>query len=262
MKSKLITCAVVAALTAVSQAATTVVFDDSFTGFSNSGLSEQGNWKSQAAFTVASETAIATSGGAFARAQRFGAFRTEVGDQVRITVSGFSITGAVGNNSEDFRLGIAATPEHTGAQTPQVAASLVHDGGSTSLTIGGATDTAYNLGDELTVALTLTRTAADAWSLDSSITNVTDGGPAFTGSATPINLDGAAGASIGLTLGEYLDAAPGNNALFGMRLVGNNTGSTFNIGGVKLETIAVPEPSSSALLGLSGLLVLARRRRS
>ena len=261
MKSKLITCAVVAALTAVSQAATTVVFDDSFTGFSNSGLSEQGNWKSQAAFTVASETAIATSGGAFARAQRFGAFRTEVGDQVRITVSGFSITGAVGDDSEDFRFGIAATPEHTGAQTPQVAASLVHDGG-TSLTIGGATDTAYNLGDELTVALTLTRTAADAWSLDSSITNVTDGGSAFTGSATPINLKGAAGASIGLTLGEYLDEDLGNSAQFGMRLLNNATGSTFNIGGVKLETIAVPEPSSSALLGLSGLLVLARRRRS
>ena len=131
----------------------------------------------------------------------------------------------------------------------------------TSLTIGGATDTAYDLGDEITVALTLTRTVADSWSLDSQITNVTDS-TIFTGSATPTNLDGAAGASIGLTLGEYLDAAPGNNALFGMRLVGNNTGSTFNIGGVKLETIAVPEPSSSALLGLSGLLVLARRRRS
>ena len=259
MKSKLITCAVVAALTAVSQAATTVVFDDSFGGFTDGGLNEQGNWGSQAAFTIADGSANAS--GTYARAQRFGAFRPEVGDQVRITVSGFSITGALGNGTDQFRIGIAALPENTGNQTPQVGANVALSAG-TSLTIGGATDTAYNVGDELLVALTLTRTAADAWSLDSSITNVTDGGPAFTGSATPINLDGAVGASIGLTLGEYLDAAPGNNALFGMRLVGNNTGSTFNIGGVKLETIAVPEPSSSALLGLSGLLVLARRRRS
>jgi len=258
MKSKLITCAVVAALTAVSQAATTVVFDDSFGGFTDGGLNEQGNWGSQAAFTIADGSANAS--GTYARAQRFGAFRPEVGDQVRITVSGVSITGALGNGTDQVRIGIAALPENTGNQTPQVGANVALSAG-TSLTIGGATDTAYDLGDEITVALTLTRTVADSWSLDSQITNVTDS-TIFTGSATPTNLDGAAGASIGLTLGEYLDAAPGNNALFGMRLVGNNTGSTFNIGGVKLETIAVPEPSSSALLGLSGLLVLARRRRS
>ena len=109
-------------MTAVSQAATTVVFDDSFGGFTDGGLNEQGNWGSQAAFTIADGSGSANASGTYARAQRFGAFRPEVGDQVRITVSGFSITGALGNGTDQFRIGIAALPENTGNQTPQVGA--------------------------------------------------------------------------------------------------------------------------------------------
>ena len=260
MNIKIITCIVLASFSTTANAG--LIFSDSFSGFTDGNLDGQGNWGSQNPFQIASGSVVVTStAGVFARAQRFGAFRPEIGDEVIITLNDFSMTNSVGNNTEDFRIGIAASTETTGAQTPQVAASLIHDG-STSLTIGGATDTAYNLGDELTVSLALTRTGADAWSLTSSITNVTDSNAVFTGSAVPTNLDGNLGASDGLTLGEYLDTDTNHKALFGMRLIGANTGSTYNIGGVSLtlnSPAVVPEPST-CLMFLSGLALGALRR--
>lgn len=265
MKNKLITFVVVAVSTALSQGAT-VVFDDSFAGFNDAALNGQGNWGSQAAFSVAGGFATASANGSFARAQRFGAFRPEVGDQVRITVSGFSITGSAGNGSDQFRIGIQALPENTGTVTPQVGANLALNAGN-SLSIGGATDTGYDLGDNLTLLLTFTRTAADAWSLDSQISNLSDS-TVFTGSAAPTNLTGSSTAtppvgtsSNGDTLGNYLVEDPDNKAQFGMRLLGTNTGSIFSVGGVKLEVIPVPEPSSSVLLLSALMLGLTRRSR-
>jgi len=265
MKSKLITSLVVALFTAVSNAATTV-FDDSFAGFSDGALNGQGNWGSQGAYSIAGGFVTANASGTFARALRFGQFRPEVGDQVRITVSGFSITEFAGNGTEQFRIGIQALPENSGNVTPQVGANVALTAGN-SLSIGGATDTAYNLGDNLTVLLTFTRTAADAWSLDSQISNLTDTS-IFTGSAAPTNLPGnststpqAGTSSNGDTLGNYLDENLDNRAQFGMRLLANTTNSRFNIGGVKLELIPVPEPSSSVVL-LSALMIgLLRRNR-
>lgn len=265
MKSKLITSLVVASFTAVSNAATTV-FDDSFAGFNDGALNGQGNWGSQGAYSIAGGFVTANASGAFARALRFGQFRPEVGDQVRITVSGFSITEFAGNGTEQFRIGIQALPENSGNVTPQVGANVALTAGN-SLSIGGATDTAYNLGDNLTVLLTFTRTAADAWSLDSQISNLTDA-TIFSGSAAPTNLPGnststpeAGTSSNGDTLGNYLDENLDNRAQFGMRLLANTTNSRFNIGGVKLELIPVPEPSSSVVL-LSALMIgLLRRNR-
>ena len=144
MNIKIITCIALASLSTTANAG--LIFSDSFSGFTDGKLNGQGNWGSQNAFEVASGSVVVTSGpSVFARAQRFSAFRPEIGDEVIITLNNFSITTSVGNNSEDFRIGIAASVENTGGQTPQVAASLIHDG-STSLTIGGATDTAYKLG--------------------------------------------------------------------------------------------------------------------
>lgn len=266
MKNKLITFVVVAVSTALSQG-TTVVFDDSFAGFNDAALNGQGNWGSQAAFSVAGGFVTANNSGSFARAQRFAGFRPEVGDQVRITVSGFSISGNLGNGSDQFRIGIQALPENTGTVTPQVGANIALNAGN-SLSIGGATDTGYDLGDNLTLLLTFTRTAADAWSLDSQITNLTDT-TIFTGSTAPTNLTGSSTAtppvgtagSNGITLGNYLLGDSNNQAQFGMRLLANSTSSTFSIGGVKLELIPVPEPSSSVLLLSALMLGLSRRSR-
>ena len=257
MKNNLITLLLIAASAAFSQSAT-VVFDDSFAGFNDGALSGQGNWSSQAAFSIAGGFATASASGSYSRAQRFGAFRPEVGDQVRITVSGFSISGSLGNGTDQFRIGIQAQPENTGTVTPQVGANIALNAGN-SLSIGGATDTGYDLGDNLTVMLTFTRTAADAWSLDSQITNISDSA-IFTGSAAPTNLNGSAGSN-GDTLGNYLLVDPDNKAQFGMRLLNNNTGSTFSVGGVKLEVIPVPEPSSSVVLLSALILGLFRRNR-
>ena len=261
MKTRSITCILTAISMTAVHAATTSIFDDSFSGFNNGNLNNQFNWGSQAAFSVNNGNVIVTSSsGVFARAQRFGGFRPEVGDQVRITVSDFAITGSLGIGNEDFRFGIASSPENTGAQTPQVYASVAHN--ASSLTIGGATDTGYNLGDQLSVVLTLTRQSSNSWSLESQINNVTDG-TSVTGSATPGNENGNAGASAGLTLSQYLEADSNNKATFGMRLVGGNTGAQYNIGGVKLETIAVPEPSTSiSLISALTLLILRRGRRT
>lgn len=262
MKSLLILCSFAALL--CNTASGGVVFDDSYSGFTDGNLNGQGNWSAQTPFEVSTGKVVVTSvTNRFARALRFGAFRPEIGNIVRITLSGFSITDAVGNGREDYRIGFAATPEHTGAQTPQVAASLEYD--STSLRIGGATVTNYDLGDQLTLELTFTRTGADTWSLDSSVTNITDGNAVFSGSGTPTNRTGDAGASSGLTLGQFLEADSDNKANFGMRLVGNGTGSTFNIGGTKLELLtapAVPEPSTSLAFILTAAYgVLGARRR-
>ena len=59
----------------------------------------------------------------------------------------------------------------------------------------------------------------------------------------------------GLSAGDEIVVSTAND---------NTVGANFNttsIGGLTFDTFVVPEPSSSALLGLSGLALLLRRRR-
>lgn len=215
-------------------------------------LGGQNGWEGQGNWDIIDGNAVLN--GSFQRARLPSGFTAAVGDSVIINLEDFSTTG----DGTNYSFGFASSPEHTGAQMPQVRASSTLSG--TTLTFGGASDPNYDAGDLLDVQLSFLRTSG-GWSVSSTITNTTDG-MMYSGSATPDNLTGNTGANVGLTVTEYLDADPGNVAFFGMRGIGNAGSSNLTLGGVSLETVtAVPEPNAIAMLAFSGIAIAFRRRR-
>ena len=122
MKTRSITCILTAISMTAVHAATTSIFDDSFSGFNNGNLNSQGNWGSQAAFSVNNGNVIVnSSSGVFARAQRFGGFRPEVGDQVRITVSNFCNYWVFGYRQRGFSVwNCVIARKHGSADAPSI----------------------------------------------------------------------------------------------------------------------------------------------
>lgn len=256
MKRLLFLAAIVAIVFPVDKASADIaVFNDSFAGSADGPLTGGAPlWEGQAHWNIAG--GMVTNSNSWQRARRFGGFRAEVGESVKITLSGLSMTGT-GNGADNFAFGFQKTNEHTGIEAPQVRAGL--NFGGTSLTVGGATDTGYNSGDIVDVMLTFERTGADAWSLSSMINNLTDG-TMFSGSATPDNLGGMATPE---TVGQWMDADGANQILYGMR--GLNNGSNVNtlaISGIALDVIQpIPEPSAAIVFCAIGFGLITRRRK-
>ncbi|MEO0795259.1 MAG: PEP-CTERM sorting domain-containing protein [Verrucomicrobiota bacterium] len=238
------------------------IFSTDFGTAPDGPISGAAGWEGQAAWTISGGNAI--NGANFSRARNLASFGIGVGDTVSVLLTDVVFTGAGNGGNDLYAFGVAALPEHTGAQTPQVRAELQFTG--TSLSVGSATDTAYAAGsDVLDIQMDFVRLANGSWDLTPTITNKTDA-TSFVGSTiVATNLVGNTGAAAGLTLSEYLDADPGNTARFGMRgLTSNTTDAAIAIGGISVDLVVVPEPSTYALI--TGLIVIGfgviRRRKA
>ena len=192
-----------------------VVYDVNFCDLDLAPLDGQDGWEGQADWVVTG--GMANANGSWSRARQLSPITMAIGDQIRIT-AGMSFTdggmGAPGTNN--FSIGMAKQTEHTGANLPQVEAIANWSG--TTLTFGGATDPAYDSGDELLVTLLFTREATlNTWSLETTLENVTDG-TSFTGSESPTDDPGTVSPE---TCWEWLDT--GSAAFVGMRQLDNPT---------------------------------------
>lgn len=245
-------------ITSPSYAGLVNVFCDDFSSssFSDGALQGQG-WNAQGNWTVAGGRA-GSAGTAFHRARRFAGFRVEDTEQLKITLSDVMINGSGSGSSSLFAFGFAKQNEHAGATTPQVRSELQFNG--TSLSIGGATDTGYSSGESFDLMLTFTR-SGNSWGLSTMLTNNTDG-TSFTGTnANPTDLAGTVSGS-NETATQWLNQSSSNILHFGMRELGN-FGNSISMAGVKVDLItieAVPEPSS-AILFVSSMLIVLRRKR-
>ncbi|MEM6883437.1 MAG: PEP-CTERM sorting domain-containing protein [Verrucomicrobiota bacterium] len=258
MKKKLITFAMTAVLACIGTTGSAqVIFNTDFGSSADGATNTVSGWESQPVWAISGGN-IQFTGNSFGRARNFGTFAPNVGDTVRVILTDLVRTG---DGGEIYRFGIANDAEHTGANTPMVGTEATWSG--SNFVIGGATDTAYNSGDLLTIQMDFTRLATGSgWNLTTTINNTTDGSNFASGTAlTSFNTDGQTGAGLGLTASEYIDAA--GSLRYGMRGFGGGAGNdTLDIGGISLEVIAVPEPSTFALLGLGVLsLALLRRRK-
>ncbi|MGJ8639586.1 MAG: PEP-CTERM sorting domain-containing protein [Opitutaceae bacterium] len=230
------------------------VFNTDFGTASDGFINEAANWNGQPNWTIASGNASFIS--SFQRAENFTTFRIEDGESLQVVLTDVIVTGTAGSV---FSFGFANSPEHTGAQTPQVDIGLT--AGTGTLSIGNATDTAYANGSDLVnITLDFARSGS-SWSVTSSINNTTDS-LLYNGVAGAPDNDfvGATAGSTGFTTIGYMDDNASNVLQFGMRGRSGTGGDSLQIGGI--SATIVPEPSAYALLaGLATLGFVAVRRR-
>lgn len=205
-----------------------------FCTFTDGALGGQGGFEGQPDWTITG--GMATISASWSRARNIASsslFNLQVGDRLAITAN-MSFSGTPG--PEEFvRIGFSKNNEHTGAVIAPVSGGATWVG--SELSIGGATDTGYDDGDELAVSMIFTRGAAlNEWLLETTIENITDG-TMFEGSTAPADAPGTVTTE---TVWEWMDA--GNSGGLGMRGWNNTGGVTTSIKTLTVEKNPVTDP--------------------
>ena len=207
------------------------LYETDFSTFADGMLEGQDGWNAQPLWEVAG--GMTTNTGSWQRAKQAGApFTMQPGDVVRMTVE-FSLTGDA-TNTEVARFGFAKSNETPGQNTPQVFAGVNWNG--TELSIGGATDDAYDSGDVIRAALTFTMLSdTNAWLATSRCENLTDG-TSFEAGFSPGD---SAGDMSPETAWEWLNG--GSDAQFSFRTMNNTTAATMAVNNILLENNLPPD---------------------
>ncbi|MEM9411792.1 MAG: dockerin type I domain-containing protein [Planctomycetota bacterium] len=207
------------------------LYEADFSTFADGDLNGQDGWDTQPNWQVSG--GIAQGTGSWQRAKQTTGFNMAAGDVVRMTVE-FSLSGTPGTGNELARFGFAKDNESPGQNTPQVFAAVTWDGNN--LSVGGATDTAYDAGDVIQAALTFTRNAsANSWSATSRCMNMTDG-TSFEAGFAPVD---SAGGMTTETAWEWMDL--GNNCQFSMRTFDNSSDATLSVNSMLNENNLPPD---------------------
>ena len=184
-----------------------------------------------------------------------------------VLLVGFNGTG--GFNHTESITGFGATSNESGGSPTQGSTTGLYGNSGMTVNTGAAVNGIYTYNNDATRNFTFTNNTGSSYVIDSFVFDATLNAAQLHTIAVSGDI-GASAASVSVLSGAfkgYGSAITGDNILadgesFTLTITNTATGTNKWDNIALVGTVAVPEPSSTALLGLGGLALIFRRRKS